>query len=58
MLQQPQLEKDIQRSLDRLQHFLAQNGNNLPDLIPSLYYSVLVNIIDSVRSAQKIFTQL
>lgn len=51
MLQQPQIEKDIQRSLDRLQHFLAQNGNNLPDLIPSLYYSVLIHIIDSVRSA-------
>jgi hypothetical protein len=44
MLQQSaQREKDVERSLDRLQLYL--DNNNLNEIIPALYYSVILSNI-------------
>lgn len=39
----PNIQKDVERSLNRLQVFLQ--ANRLPDIIPALYYSVTVYLI-------------
>lgn len=37
-----QVEKDVERSLNRLQVYL--NNNNLAEIIPALYYSVPLSL--------------